>query len=108
MGELPRDRVFVGAGGHLVALEGSTGRELWRTKLRGSGFVSAGLAGERVLAATGGRLFCLDPTTGAVMWENNLKGLGYGLVSVAGIGTSSTVEAAAAQAERQRRAAASG
>lgn len=106
MAELPRDRIFIGAGGHVVALEASTGREVWRTKLKGSGFVTAGLLGERLLAATGGRLYALDPVTGAILWENPLKGLGFGLVSIPGIGSSGTVEAAALTAERQRRAAA--
>jgi outer membrane protein assembly factor BamB len=107
MTELPRDRIFVGASGHLVALEGTTGREVWRTKLRGRGFVNAGLVETRLLAATGGHLFCLDPVTGAIVWENELKGLGYGLMSLPGSSASGVLEAAAVAAERQRRAAAS-
>jgi len=107
MAELPRDRIFVGASGHVVALEASTGREIWRTRLKGRGFVTAGLMGERLIAATGGRLYSLDPVTGSVLWENPLKGLGFGLVSVPGNGSAGTVEAAALAAERQRRAAAS-
>lgn len=106
MADLPRDRIFLGATGHVVALEGSTGREVWRTKLRGRGFVTAGLVDARLLAATGGHLFCLDPVTGAILWENTLKGLGFGLMSIPGSGTSGALEAAAVAAERQRRAAA--
>ena len=87
-----------------MALEGSSGREVWRTKLRGRGFVNAGLAEGRLLAATGGHLFCLDPVTGAVLWDNELKGLGLGLMSIPGSG--GAVEAAAVAAESQRRAAA--
>lgn len=104
MADMPRDRIFIGAHGHAVALEASTGREVWRTKLRGAGFVSTGVQGDRLLAATGGHLFCIDPVTGRVLWQNELKGLGYGLVS---LGSGSVVEAAAHQAERQRRSAAS-
>ncbi len=104
MPEMPRDRIYVGAQGHVVALEGATGREVWRTKVRGRSFVTVGVQGERLLAATGGYLFCLDPVTGAILWENALKGLGLGLVSLGG---SSTLESAALHAERQRRAAAS-
>jgi hypothetical protein len=103
MAELPRDRIYVGAQGHVVALEGSSGREMWRTKLRGRGFVTTGSQGGRLVAATGGYLFCLDPVTGAILWENALKGLGLGFVSIGG---ASTLEAAAVQAERQRHAAA--
>lgn len=104
MGELPRDRVYVGAQGHVVALEGVSGREVWRTKVRGRGFVTVGVQGERLLAATGGYLYCLDPVTGSIVWENGLKGLGLGIVSISG---GSTLESAALQADRQRRAAAS-
>ena len=38
MAEMPRDRIYVGAQGHVVALEGASGREVWRTKVRGRGF----------------------------------------------------------------------
>lgn len=106
MAELPRDRIFAGMAGHVVALDGVTGREAWRTKLRGRGFVTTGLSGSRVIAATGGRVFGLDPVTGAILWENEMKGLGYGLISVPGIGGASEVHAAAAEAERRQRAAA--
>ena len=101
---MPRDRRYAGASGHVVALDGSSGREVWRTKLRGRGFVNAGLAEGRLLAATGGHLFCLDPVTGGVLWDNELKGLGFGLMSIPGSGGAGALEAAAA--ERQRRAAA--
>jgi outer membrane protein assembly factor BamB len=104
MADMPRDRVYVGAQGHVAALEGASGREVWRTKVRGRGFVTVGVQGDRLLAATGGYLFCLDPVTGAILWENALKGLGLGLVSIGG---ASTLEAAGVQAERQRRSAAS-
>jgi outer membrane protein assembly factor BamB len=29
------DHLFVGVGGHVVALDPSTGAEIWRTKLKG-------------------------------------------------------------------------
>ena len=106
MSELPRDRIYVGIAGHVAALDALTGREIWRTKLKGRGFVTAGIASDRVIAATGGRVFALDPTTGALLWQNKLKGLGFGLVSVPGIGASPVVEAAAVEADRHQRAAA--
>ena len=56
MAELPRDRIYAGIAGQVVALDGVTGREAWRTKLRGRGFVTTGLAAGRVIAATGGRV----------------------------------------------------
>jgi len=106
MADLPRDRIYVGVAGHVAALEAITGREVWRTKLRGRGFVTTGLAGERVIAATGGHLFALDPVTGALLWDNELKGLGFGLISIPGAGDSSALHAAAVEAERSHRAAA--
>lgn len=106
MAELPRDRIYAGAAGQVVALDAVTGREVWRTKLKGHGFVTTGLAGERVIAATGGHLFALDPVTGSVLWKNELKGLGYGLISMPGIGAGSAIDAAAVEAERRRRASA--
>lgn len=106
MAAMPRDRIYVGVKGHVVGLEAISGRELWRTKLRGMGFVTTGIAEERVVAATGGHLYSLDPSTGAILWHNELKGLGLGLVSLAGIDGGSSVEAAAIRAEQQRRNAA--
>ena len=104
MADLLKDRVFIGVAGHVAAVDAATGREVWRTKLRGRGFVTTGIVGDRVVAAAGGHLFALDPATGSVMWDNELKGLGYGLVSFPG--GASALEAAVAAAERNRRAAA--
>jgi outer membrane protein assembly factor BamB len=101
-----RDRVYIGAKGHVVGLDAATGREVWRTKLRGMGFVTTGIAEERVIAGTGGHLYALDPATGSILWTNSLKGLGLGLISLAGIDGGSAVEAAAVNAEQQRRSAA--
>jgi outer membrane protein assembly factor BamB len=96
-----RDMVFVGIGGHAVAVDRSTGTEVWRTKLKGSDFVNITVDGHEVFASARGQLFCLDATTGAIRWQNELAGLGWGLVSIAGTGA-----ATAAESERRRRAAA--
>jgi outer membrane protein assembly factor BamB len=93
--------VFVGIGGHVVALDRATGSEIWRTKLKGSDFVNVALDGDTLLATARGQLFCLDPSSGSIRWQNELKGLGLGLVSLAGVNT-----APAAEWERRRRAAA--
>ena len=106
MSASPRDRIYVGIAGHVTALDALTGREVWRTKLKGRGFVTAGVASDRIIAATSGRVFALDPATGALLWENELKGLGFGLVSVPGIGASPVADAAAVEADRHQRAAA--
>jgi outer membrane protein assembly factor BamB len=96
-----RDMLFIGIGGHAVALDRATGQEVWRTKLKGSDFVNVALDGGDVLASSRGQIFCLDASTGTVRWQNELPGLGLGLVSIAGAGA-----ATAAEAERRRRAAA--
>ena len=106
MAELPRDRTYVGLGGHVIALEESTGREVWRTKLIGRDFVATAISGGRVLAGTRGRVYALDAVTGAILWENEMKGLGYGLVGFPG--AASAVPAAARDQERRRAAAAAG
>lgn len=94
--------LMIGIGGHVVALDPATGTEIWKTKLKGSDFVTVSPAGSRVYAGASGELFCLDAATGQILWHNKLKGLGTGLVTF-----SSSAEAAAVAAiEARRRAAA--
>jgi outer membrane protein assembly factor BamB len=87
--------LFIGIGSHVVAIQPSDGREIWRSKLKTSSFVTVFADGDTVYAGAGGELFCLDGTTGAIRWRNKLRGLGNGLVSFAG---ASSVAAAAALA----------
>jgi outer membrane protein assembly factor BamB len=79
-----KDRLFIGVGSHVVALDYSTGTELWRTKLKASSYVTVSLVGNRVLGGAGGEVFCLDASTGRILWHNRLKGLGHGVVSFSG------------------------
>lgn len=74
---------FVGIKHSVVALDPREGREVWRTKLKGSSFVTVLWDGEALLAASQGEVFRLDPASGAVVWQNPMKGLGLGLVSMA-------------------------
>jgi outer membrane protein assembly factor BamB len=76
--------MYLGIRGTVLALDASTGTEIWRTALKGSDFVNVVLQGERVLATAKGEIFSLDPATGNVLWHNPLKGLGTGLVTIAG------------------------
>lgn len=95
--------LIIGVGGHAVAIDQSTGNELWRTKLKGGDFVTVSIDNNsRVLAGAGGELFCLDATTGSILWRNKLKGLGLGIITFA----SSAEAAAIAAAVAARRAAA--
>jgi outer membrane protein assembly factor BamB len=90
--------LFIGIGGHVVALRPSDGQEIWRQKVKTASFMTVLGAGDLVYAGAGGELFCLDGASGRIMWRNRLKGLGNGLVSFAG---TSTVEVAAAMAAAQ-------
>jgi outer membrane protein assembly factor BamB len=93
--------LYVGIGGHVVALDPGTGEEIWRRKLRSSTFVTVQVAGDAVLAGAAGELYCLDAMTGTIRWHNRLKGLGMGLVAFGGsseVGVAAAMAAAAASA----------
>jgi outer membrane protein assembly factor BamB len=95
--------LFIGIGGHVVAIRPSDGQEIWRQKVKSATFMTVFAAGDVVLAGAGGELFCLDGASGQIRWRNRLKELGSGLVSFAG---ASPVEAAAAIAAASTAAAA--
>ena len=92
--------VFVGICGTVLALDRSTGEEIWRTALKGSDFVNVALDGGQLLASARGEVYCLDPATGEILWSNPLKGLGWGLVSFT---SPSIAGAAACLSEEHRR-----
>jgi hypothetical protein len=96
-----RSALFIGVGGHLVAVDPATGAETWRTKLKAASFVTVFVSNGRVFAGAGGELFCVDPATGQVIWRNRLPRLGTGVVAFPG--SSSEVAAAG---EREAAAAA--
>ena len=75
--------IYLGIKGSVIALDSSTGQQLWATHLKGGDFVNVVLDGDKLYAATYGEIFCLDPATGAGKWHNPLKGFGLGLVSIA-------------------------
>lgn len=90
--------VFLGIGGHAVALDRATGTELWRRKLKMSQFTTVLFDGRSLLAATGGEVFCLDPSTGEVLWHNKLPRLGHGVISFGGDTTAAAAGALQAAA----------
>ncbi len=98
-------KIFLGVHGEVVALDRSTGQELWRTKLAGSDFVNLLLDQDRIIATTKGKAFCLDPATGQLLWRNDLPGMGLGLVSIA-TSSGSTPIGPSSQKRRQEEAAA--
>jgi outer membrane protein assembly factor BamB len=72
--------VFVGIGSYVVALDGKSGTEIWRRKLRSASLVTIQAQGDMVLAGAQGEVFCLDARSGDLRWHNKLKGLGMGIV----------------------------
>jgi hypothetical protein len=103
------DVLYVGIGSHVVALNASSGEEIWRCKLKGSGFVTISVRPNAIYAGAAGELFCIDPTTGTIRWQNKLIGLGRGLISFSEASTPVIFAAAilAAQAAAAGAAAAS-
>jgi outer membrane protein assembly factor BamB len=100
--------VFVGIKGSVVALNRTTGEQVWATRLKGYDFVNVVLDGGLVLTTCCGEIFCLDPLSGEVLWHNRLKGFGIGLATIATAeGVGSGLTAVLAEKQRRDRAAAS-
>ena len=99
----PSAMILTGIKGHVVALDRTTGSELWRTKLKGADFVNLVSDGSFIFAGTYGEVFCLDPATGSVLWRNPMKGLGFGVVSLLA-GSDKGTSAAAAESHRRAQA----
>jgi outer membrane protein assembly factor BamB len=78
------NQLFVRIKGHVVALDVSTGEELWRTKLKGGNIATVAVVAGQVYGAAGGEVFRLDPSTGQIVWQNRLPGLGLGIVTFPG------------------------
>ena len=81
---MARNAIYIGVRGSVLALDPSTGAQLWQTELTGSGFVNIVLQGKLILATTKGEIFALDPASGATVWHNKLTGFGLGFVTIAG------------------------
>jgi outer membrane protein assembly factor BamB len=87
------DTLYIGIGGHLVAIAASSGEELWRCKLKGSSYVTISVRPNAVYAGAAGELFCVDPSSGEIRWQNRLTGLGRGVIA---FGDASSISVAAA------------
>jgi outer membrane protein assembly factor BamB len=94
--------LFIGVGGSAVAVDRSTGTEIWRTKLKSTNLSTIHFDGENLFAGSAGEVFRLDPSTGEVIWHNKLPRLGMGVVafpsSVEAPATAAIAQAAAAMA----------
>jgi outer membrane protein assembly factor BamB len=75
--------VFIGIKGSVLALNRTTGEQVWATHLKGSDFVNVVLDNGQILATCQGEVFCLEPLTGEGVWQNPLKGFGTGLATIA-------------------------
>jgi len=95
--------VYIGVKGSVLALDRATGTEVWRTKLKGGGFVNVVLDQGQLYATVQGEVFRLDPASGQIAWNNSLSGLGLGLVT---IGTSVSPQAVSMQENQQQEQAA--
>ena len=95
--------IFIGIKGCVVALDRSTGEEVWRARLTGSDFVNVAVREDDIYATTRGEVFCLSPAGGEVRWHNPLRGLGLGLATIGVVGVQ---DAALAEKRRRDRAAA--
>jgi outer membrane protein assembly factor BamB len=73
--------LYIGLGGHLVAIDRATGAEIWRTKLRSSHYVTISVEPDAVYAGAHGELYCVDPATGSIRWHNKLSGLGTSIIA---------------------------
>src|SRR5215212_4066871 len=94
--------LYIGLGGHVVAIDRATGTEIWRTKLRTSSFVTISVEPDAIYAGANGELYCVDPATGSIRWHNRLKGLG---LSVVAFGANISTTAAAIRAAQAAAAA---
>ena len=104
----PSDPIYIAVKGTVLSLDRNTGRELWRTSLKGWDFVNLTFDDGDLFATTKGEIFCLDPTTGKIRWNNPLKGLGLGLITIATFACSDNAAAMSQQGRRQKQASASG
>ena len=98
--------IFLGVHGEVVALDRTTGQELWHTKLAGGDFVNLLVDQDRIIATTKGKAFCIDAASGQLLWRNDLPGMGLGLVSIATPSASTPV--GPSSEKRRREAAAAG
>jgi len=100
------NHVFLGINGTAIALDETTGTQIWATRLKGSDFVNLTLTDRKLYATTKGEIFCLDPGTGKILWQNPLRGMGRGIVCIAAPGSQQGPAAAAKHKKDQEDAAA--
>ena len=93
--------VWIGIRGRVIALNKTTGEQVWATRLRGSDFANVLLEDDKVFAADYGELYCMEALTGRVLWHNKLKGYGIGLATIATAKSGGSMTPALAGKRRQ-------
>ncbi|MGO9274009.1 MAG: PQQ-binding-like beta-propeller repeat protein [Terriglobia bacterium] len=96
--------IFIGVHGTVLALDKSTGVEIWRAELSGADFVNVVVEDDDVFASTKGEIFCLRPESGVIRWHNKLEGFGRGLATIAGGGGQNAATAEKIRREQTARA----
>lgn len=82
------DLIFAAGRRYLIALDASTGEEVWRAKVKASGLFAQGittLAVEPLMVIVGlnGRLTAFDKRTGEELWTRKFNEFGGGTVMIA-------------------------
>jgi outer membrane protein assembly factor BamB len=95
----PPEVIYIGIGGHVVAISALSGEERWRCKLKRSSFITLLVQPNAVYAGAAGELFCIDPSSGTIRWQNRLNGLGTGVIAFNAASTASVLAAAVAAAQ---------
>jgi outer membrane protein assembly factor BamB len=85
--------LYIGLGGHVVAIDRATGAEIWRCKLRRTSFVTIAVEPDAIYAGAGGELYCVDPATGHIRWHNKLRGFGMSVIAFGGSDVTTSVAA---------------
>lgn len=98
---------YFGVKGRVVCIDPTTGKEKWRTHLKGSAITNLVVHDTLVIAHTRGELFGLRKDNGGILWKNGLSGLGYGSLIFA-TGSQSAVNIMHYEARQQAAAANSG
>lgn len=74
--------LYINIGRSVVAIDRTTGDEIWRLELKSSRLLSSGsfvtmlVTTDAIYVGAHGELFCLSPDTGVIRWRNSLEGLG--------------------------------
>jgi outer membrane protein assembly factor BamB len=87
----PQNILVLGTKGSVVAMDRTTGAQLWAVHLKSAGFVSVIADQSKVFAHTSGEVYCLDLFTGTGVWNDSLRGFGFDTATLALPGTAQDI-----------------